>query len=236
MNKSFILKGLSALIILSSVGLVESAVDATHHVAHAEKNTLEIKDGYGVPYNSIIAFPGASGFVVGPKTIVTNKHVIKGMGPGDKVNAHPTSFGNTGGVYTITKIVEYPGSEDLAVVHVNGTSEEGWDFSRFTSPMPLADEAHPGEKVTLLGYPLPSKNKYKMYASFGSVVSIKGSGLIHDAYAELGNSGGPIMNESGQAIGVHFASDKPTHTDKNSYGVYFTKEIKDFINKEIKNQ
>ncbi len=37
MKKSFMLKGLSALIILSSVGLVESAVDVTHNVAHAEK-------------------------------------------------------------------------------------------------------------------------------------------------------------------------------------------------------
>lgn len=34
MKKSFILKGLSALIILSSVGVAESAVNITHNVAH----------------------------------------------------------------------------------------------------------------------------------------------------------------------------------------------------------
>ncbi|PPD62478.1 hypothetical protein CYJ03_007450 [Staphylococcus pseudintermedius] len=124
-------------------------------------------------------------------------------------------------------------NEDLSIVHVNTTSDEGWDFSRFTSPMPLANEAHPGEKVTLIGYPEPTKNKYKMYASLGTVVRINGGEVIYDAYAEPGNSGGPIINESGQAIGVHFASDIIHSPSKKSYGVYFTKEIKDFINKEV---
>ncbi|EGQ1775335.1 trypsin-like serine protease [Staphylococcus pseudintermedius] len=57
--------------------------------------------------NSVIAFQGATGFVVGSNTIVTNKHVTKNMKVGDRVNAHPSSFGNSGGRYTITKIVEY---------------------------------------------------------------------------------------------------------------------------------
>lgn len=40
-------KSLSALIILSSVGLVESSANVANHVAHAEKNVIEIQDGFG---------------------------------------------------------------------------------------------------------------------------------------------------------------------------------------------
>ncbi|HEC2173569.1 TPA: serine protease [Staphylococcus delphini] len=233
MKKSFILKGLTAMILLSSVGIAESAVNLTHNVAHAEKNVIEIKDGHGVPYNSVVAFNGATGFVVGPNTIVTNKHVTKHLKVGERVNAHPSSFGNSGGRYNITEIVDYSGTEDIAVVHVGSIGEEGWDFNRFTRPMPLASEGHVGERVTLIGYPMPSKNMYKLYASLGTVVRIDGSKVIYDAFAEPGNSGGPIMNESGQAIGVHFASDTTTLPSKKSYGVYFTENIKNFINQQI---
>lgn len=236
MRKSFMVKSLSALIILSSVGLVESSANVANHVAHAEKNVIEIQDGFGSPYNSLIAFKGASGFIVGKNTTVTNKHVTKYLKVGDKANAHPTSFGNTGGVYTVTKIVEYSGKEDLAIVHVDGISDLGWEFSRYTSPMPLASEAHPGERVTLIGYPYSTKNKYKMYASLGTVISVDDSKVTYDAFAEPGNSGGPIMNQKGEAIGVHFASDKKQTPSKKSYGVYFNQEIKDFINQQIASQ
>lgn len=76
MKKSFMLKSLSSLIILSSVGFVDSSVNETHHVAQAEGNVKEIKDGYVAPYRSVVGFVGAGGFVVGPNTVVTNKHVI----------------------------------------------------------------------------------------------------------------------------------------------------------------
>ncbi|MDE9829870.1 trypsin-like serine protease [Staphylococcus delphini] len=40
------------------------------------RKVKESKDGYVAPYRSVVAFVGAGGFVVGPNTVVTNKHVI----------------------------------------------------------------------------------------------------------------------------------------------------------------
>ncbi|HHW5702230.1 TPA: trypsin-like serine peptidase [Staphylococcus aureus] len=197
---------------------------------------MEIKDGAGAPYSSVIAFNGATGFVVGPNTIVTNKHVVEKVKVGDKVNAHPSSFGNSGGIYTVKNIVEYTGKEDLAIVHVDSIGEGNRDFNRFTRPMPMASGAHEGERVLVIGYPNPAKNEYKLFASQGKVISVKDGEITYDAFAESGNSGSPIMNDNGEAIGVHFASDRTTSPDKKSYGVFFTEEIKKFIQQHIDNQ
>ncbi|REI23448.1 serine protease, partial [Staphylococcus felis] len=230
------LKGLSALIILGSVGLIDSPVNLTQHVANAERNVIEIKDGNGVPYNSLVVFNSGTGFVVGPNTIVTNKHVAKHFKENTRLNAHPSSFGNSGGIYTVKDVVEYPGEEDLAVVHVYSTSDEGWDFNRFTRPMPISREAHVGERVSVIGYPMPSQNGFKLFESLGTVVNISGSRITYDAFAQPGNSGSPIMNTKGEAIGVHFMSNTAITPDKKSFGVLFTDDIKDFIQKQIENQ
>ncbi|HEC2155081.1 TPA: trypsin-like serine protease [Staphylococcus delphini] len=175
MKKSFMLKSLSALIILSSVGFVDSSVNKTHHVAQAERNVKEIKDGYVAPYRSVVAFVGASGFVVGPNTVVTNKHVINHLKVGDRLSAHPTGKTSKGGNYTITDMIPYSGEEDLAIVHVKNRSDAGWDFNERTTIMPLANSGQAGERVSLIGYPRPRINKYKLFESTGTVIKIEGT-------------------------------------------------------------
>ncbi|WP_086427426.1 trypsin-like serine peptidase [Staphylococcus cornubiensis] len=236
MKKSFVLKSLSALIILSSVGFVESAVNETHHVAQAERNVKEIKDGYATPYSSVVAFAGASGFVVGHNTIVTNKHVISHLKVGERLSAHPTGNSSNGGHYTITDMVAYPGKEDLAIVHVDSTSDIGWDFNKRTTIMPLAKSGQAGERVSLIGYPDPVKNKYKLFESTGTVIKFEGTRVVYDAFAEPGTSGSPIVNLNGEAIGVHTGSDIEITPTKKSYGVYFTEDIKKFIKQQIQKQ
>ncbi|MBZ8174108.1 trypsin-like serine peptidase [Staphylococcus delphini] len=236
MKKSFMLKSLSALIILSSVGFVDSSVNETHHVAQAERNVKEIKDGYVAPYSSVVAFVGASGFVVGPNTVVTNKHVINHLKVGDRLSAHPTGNTSKGGNYTITDMIPYSGKEDLAIVHVKSRSDAGWDFNERTTIMPLANSGQAGERVSLIGYPRPGMNKYKLFESTGTVIKIEGTRVIYDAFAEPGTSGGPIVNLNGEAIGVHTGSDIEITPAKKSYGVYFTEDIKKFIKQHIQTQ
>ncbi|MFO3690237.1 trypsin-like serine peptidase [Staphylococcus felis] len=237
MKKNFMLKGLSALIILGSVGLIDSPVNLTQHVANAERNVIEIKDGNGQPYSGVVAFQGrnggATGFVVGKNTVVTNKHVTQHLQVGSRVNAHPSSFGNSGGVYTVRDIVPYPGDADLAVVHVNSIGDEGRNFNEFTTTLPISTGAQVGERVTLIGYPQPLKNKYNLYASLGTVDQISNGKIVYDAFAESGNSGSPILNENGEAIGVHYASNTAITPQKKSFGVLFTDDIKNFILSQI---
>lgn len=75
--KNVIVKGLTALTILTSLGFAENISDQPHSIAKAEKNVKEITDATKAPYNSVVAFAGGTGVVVGKNTIVTNKHIAK---------------------------------------------------------------------------------------------------------------------------------------------------------------
>ncbi|KMS30314.1 serine protease SplB, partial [Staphylococcus aureus] len=59
-----------------------------------------------------------TGFVVGKNTILTNKHVSKNYKVGDRITAHPNSDKGNGGIYSIKKIINYPGKEDVSVIQV----------------------------------------------------------------------------------------------------------------------
>lgn len=65
MNKNVIVKGLTALTILTSLGFTENISDQPHSIAKAEKNVKEITDATKATYNSVVAFAGGTGVVVG---------------------------------------------------------------------------------------------------------------------------------------------------------------------------
>ncbi len=115
-----------------------------------------------------------TGFVVGNHTIITNKHVTYHMKVGDEIKAHPNGFyNNGGGLYKVTKIVDYPGKEDIAVVQVEekSTQPKGRKFKDFTSKFNIASEAKENEPISVIGYPNPNGNKLQMYESTGKVSS-----------------------------------------------------------------
>lgn len=142
MNKNVIVKGLTALTILTSLGFAENISDQPHSIAKAEKNVKEITDATKAPYNSVVTFAGGTGVVVGKNTIVTNKHIAKSNNIfKNRVSAHHSSKGKGGGNYDVKDIVEYPGKEDLAIVHVHETSTEGLNFNKNVSYTKFADGA-----------------------------------------------------------------------------------------------
>ncbi|MBA8779851.1 serine protease [Staphylococcus schleiferi subsp. coagulans] len=235
MNKNIIIKSFAALTVLTSLGIGSTLSDHYHSVAKAEKNVIEIHDATVSPYNGVVSFNHGTGFVVGKNTVVTNKHVIAGHGKGveTRVSAHPTGYSSNGGNYDVLNVVPYPGKEDLAIVHVRERSEEGWNFNEKTQALKLADHANVNEKISIIGYPKPDKHAFNLLQSFGKVLSVKGTGMIIDAYPEPGNSGSAIINENGEAVGVFYAGDIKDSPERKGYGVYFTPEIKKFIQENI---
>ncbi|MBA8759886.1 trypsin-like serine protease [Staphylococcus schleiferi subsp. coagulans] len=235
MNKNIIIKGLAAVTILTSLGLGSTLTEANHSVAKAEKNVIEIHDATVSPYNAAVAFNHGTGFVVGKNTIVTNKHVVigKGKGVGTRVALHPAGFNNSAGNYDVLEVIPYPGKEDLAVVHVKETAEETWNFNERAGVLKLADHANVNDRISIIGYPKPDKHAYNLLQSFGKVLSVKGNSILFDAYPEPGNSGSPIVNEQGEAVGVLYAGDIKDSPERKGYGVYFTPEIKKFIQANI---
>ncbi|ENM24050.1 serine protease splD, partial [Staphylococcus aureus M1365] len=90
-------------------------------------------------------------------------------------------------------------------------------------------EAKENEPISVIGYPNPNGNKLQMYESTGKVLSVNGNIVTSDAVVQPGSSGSPILNSKREAIGVMYASDKPTGESTRSFAVYFSPEIKKFI-------
>ncbi|HEK6047508.1 TPA: serine protease [Staphylococcus aureus] len=232
MNKNIIIKSIAALTILTSVtGVSTTMVEGIQQTAKAEHNVTKITNTSISPYKGILRVGAATGFVVGKNTILTNRHVVKDVQVGSTVLAHPNGENDTGGYYKVKKVIPYAGSADLAIVEVEEDSvyPKNKKFSENTEILTLASEAKANERVAIVGYPNPYKNKHHMFESTGKILSIDGNQMTSDAFAEGGNSGSPVFNSNHEVIAIAYAVDVKNDATKKSYLVYFTPEIKKFI-------
>ncbi len=190
MNKNIIIKSIAALTILTSItGVGTTVVDGIQQTAKAENSVKLITNTNVAPYSGVTWMGAGTGFVVGNHTIITNKHVTYHMKVGDEIKAHPNGFyNNGGGLYKVTKIVDYPGKEDIAVVQVEekSTQPKGRKFKDFTSKFNIASEAKENEPISVIGYPNPNGNKLQMYESTGKVLSVNGNIVTSDAVVQPG--------------------------------------------------
>jgi S1-C subfamily serine protease len=138
-----------------------------------------------------------SGFVYAPDRVMTNAHVVAGVGT-PVIDVHGTSIP--------ARVVYYNPDLDVAVLSVpTGTIRP----LRFAS-------AEPGDGVAILGFPengpydvqigrvradqrLRSPDIYGHGTVIRDVLSLRG--LIRP-----GNSGGPVVDSAGQVVGVVFAA------------------------------
>jgi S1-C subfamily serine protease len=139
-----------------------------------------------------------SGFVIDKSGhIVTNFHVIENA---DEVEV---SFSN--GEEMDAEIVGRDASTDIAVLRVDAES-------RALKPLPLgdSDRLQVGDEVAAIGNPLGYERTMTagIVSALGRVIESPGQFAIDeviqiDAPINSGNSGGPLLNASGQVIGVN---------------------------------
>lgn len=143
--------------------------------------------------------PSGSGFVVAEDRIVTNAHVVAGIGtPLVELPGEPARDG---------RIVYFDPVADLAVIAADVDA----------APLPLDDSLAAGSVGAVQGYPRggPFRTVAAGVLATGSttVPDIYGAGgaprQVHTLSADVqpGNSGGPLLTEAGAVAGVVFARD-----------------------------
>lgn len=163
-------------------------------------------DNYLRQYRTPEQMGSGSGVVISPDGyIVTNNHVVAGA---DVVTV---TFNDRNTAQA--KVIGTDPSTDLAVLKIE---EHNLPFMEFGN----SDEVHLGEWVLAVGYPLSLDATVT-----AGIVSAKGrsiginatrsrsaieSFIQTDAAVNPGNSGGPLVNTSGQLIGINSAIASPT--------------------------
>ncbi len=139
-----------------------------------------------------------SGFVVAPGRVVTNAHVVAGV-------SQPVVEVPGGGALQ-GRVVEFDPQKDLAVIAVDGLQ---------VRPLGIGNQLQAGAQAAFAGYPhggpFQSKPASVQSVSQMMVPDIYGQNPIPEEIYQLaadvqpGNSGGPLLNQSGQVVGVVFA-------------------------------
>ncbi|MEO7349673.1 MAG: MarP family serine protease [Terrimesophilobacter sp.] len=192
--------------ILSAAGEVDDPAAPT--VAPTIPNVKTATPPLDVAAKSVVKITGAaiqcgqnqsgSGFVVAKNRIVTNAHVVAGVT--EPVIEVPGVGAFSG------RVVYFDPKYDLAVISVSGMP---------TAPIPLGTTLTEGSEVVFDGYPMGGPfhsasarvervievNLYDIYGKNAHTMEV----YQLAANVQSGNSGGPLLSTSGEAIGVIFA-------------------------------
>ncbi len=140
-----------------------------------------------------------TGFLVGSGYVVTNLHVVVGMSRITVDLADGTHF---------AQMVQFDESNDIAILKI-----EGGGSAAEPARVRLGDatKMRPGDRVWTLGYPLAPVLGERPVLTEGSISSL--SGLKGDPRLfqisvpiQPGNSGGPLLNERGEVVGITVAT------------------------------
>jgi S1-C subfamily serine protease len=142
-----------------------------------------------------------TGFIVSPERVITNAHVVAG------VTEPVVTLSNTK-IQLAGKVIAIDRKKDVAVIYVPGLNG---------SKLTFMGPATPNEIGFVVGYPNGGSlrtSAVSVSSEFESIgTDIDGNGeikrdvIVFGGDVRPGNSGGPLLNEQGQVLGLVFAAD-----------------------------
>ena len=156
----------------------------------------------------IVGSGSGTGFIVNESgLVVTNKHVVDGT---SQVTLLLVSGENFQG-----RVSERHPSLDLAYIEV--------ETDRVFTPLAIGDSntIRVGEAVIAIGFPLGQTLGQEPTVSVGIVSAKRGGRLQTDASLNPGNSGGPLLDMFGQAVGVVTSRVDSTDSGRAVSGIAF---------------
>ena len=172
---------------------VEDWIEITYVVKDEKPKKKEPKK---IPEdNKIVAAASGTGFFVSRSGhIISNHHVIEGC---------DTTKLTFKGKEVVADVLAVDKMNDLAILKANLIPSKVYPVA--------TEDAGLLEDIIIAGYPLGKKVSAAIKTSKGSVTALAGYGDNYsefqtDAALNQGNSGGPIMNQKGNVIGVAVAN------------------------------
>ena len=133
---------------------------------------------------------GSGFFISNDGKIATNYHVINGA-----YNLKVTLYSDNS-TYTVSKVLGYNSAEDVAIIQISKTNTPCLEIS--TEPL------NTGDTVYTLGSPLGVMNIFSVGIVSNPSIKISGIDCIAiTAPISSGNSGGPLINQYGQVVGIN---------------------------------
>ncbi len=134
-----------------------------------------------------------SGFIIDNETIVTNVHVIEGS------NSAYVLMNGQEKKYSVSGYVAIDKAKDLVILKVSGL---------YGTALTLGSESFPeiGEKIYAVGNPKGLNGTFSEGIISGIRDLTTNQVLQITAPISPGSSGGPVLNSSGQVVGIAFAS------------------------------
>lgn len=159
--------------------------------------------------NKIVAAASGSGFFVSKKGhLISNYHVVEGC------DANKITFK---GKEIEVSILAVDKTNDLSILKANLIPDDVYPVE--TEDLKLLED------IIIAGYPLGKKISSAIKTSKGSVTALAGYGDNYsefqtDAALNQGNSGGPIINQKGNIVGVAVANfGKQSGVESFNFGI-----------------
>jgi len=208
----------------------QSLVESRFVVNKVEEN-IEIPEAIKISKNSVVRIDGiaqscsaamtGTGFIVANERVITNAHVVAGV-------EEPVISQSDSTLQIQGKVIYLNREKDIAILFVPGLMG---DKLTFIGPVT------PNELGFVIGYPNGGVLKtipVSISSEFESLgADIDGDGqvkrevIVFGGSIKPGNSGGPLLNEQGQVLGMVFAADAQ---NKNTGYALAPQEMVEIIN------
>ena len=149
-----------------------------------------------------------TGFVIGPNQIATNYHVIKGTRrPFVKVRLVGTQT-----LFNIKEITKVDEENDLAILKITGIDAPALHLGN-------SDAVQIGETIYVAGNPMGIEGTLSDGIVSNIILHNRKKQILITAPISPGSSGGPVLNNRGEVIGIATASHSNTEAENINFAV-----------------